>query len=163
MLACYLISSGDPFLYCEEWIKDTECLPVGSMSSQRISELLAAIKPQEREGFYKSWCSYRSEQEYLALDITSTSSYSELVDDVEWGYNRDHEDLPQINICMLMGETSRLPVYQTVYSGSLKDVSTLRTTLSKFDSITTAVQCLSSWTRGFTAIRISLPCWKIKR
>ena len=86
MLACYLISSGDPFLYCEQWIKDTECLPVGSLSSQRISELLVAIKPEEREGFFKSWCSYRSEQEYLALDITSTSSYSELIDDVEWGY-----------------------------------------------------------------------------
>lgn len=149
MLACYLISSGDPFLYCEEWIKDTECLPVGSMSSQRISELLTAIRPEERESFYKSWCSYRSEQEYLALDITSTSSYSELVDDVEWGYNRDHDNLPQINICMLMGETSRLPVYQTVYSGSLKDVSTLKTTLSKFDKITDGRSVLVVMDKGF--------------
>lgn len=149
MLACYLISSGDPFLYCAEWIKDTECLPVSSMSSQRISELLATIKPEEREGFFKSWCSYRSDQEYLALDITSTSSYSELVDDVEWGYNRDHENLPQINICMLMGETSRLPIYQTVYSGSLKDVSTLRTTFSKFDSITDGRPVLAVMDKGF--------------
>lgn len=149
MLACYLIASGDPFLYCEEWVKDTECLPVGSMSSQRISELLTSIKPEEREGFFQSWCGYRSEQEYLALDITSTSSYSELVDDVEWGYNRDHERLPQINICMLMGETSRLPVYQTVYSGSLKDVSTLRTTLSKFDSITDGRPVLAVMDKGF--------------
>lgn len=149
MLACYLIASGDPFLYCEEWIKDTECLPVGSMSSQRISELLTAIKPEEREGFFQSWCSYRSEQEYLALDITSTSSYSELVDDVEWGYNRDHERLPQVNICMLMGETSRLPVYQTVYSGSLKDVSTLKTTLAKFDSITDGRPVLAVMDKGF--------------
>ena len=148
-LACYLISSGDPFLYCEQWIKDTKCLPVGNLSSQRISELLAAIKPEEREGFFKSWCSYRSEQEYLALDITSTSSYSELVDDVEWGYNRDHENLPQINICMLMGETSRLPVYHTVYSGSLKDVSTLRTTLSKFDSVTEGRPVLAVMDKGF--------------
>ncbi|NLB43510.1 MAG: IS1634 family transposase [Clostridiales bacterium] len=149
MLACYLISSGDPFLYCEEWIKDTECLPVSNMSSQRISELMVTIKPEEREGFFKSWCGYRSEQEYLALDITSTSSYSELVDDVEWGYNRDHENLPQINICMLMGETSRLPVYQTVYSGSLKDVSTLRTTFSKFDSITDGRPVLAVMDKGF--------------
>jgi hypothetical protein len=83
MLACYLISSGDPFLYCEQWIKDTECLLVGCMTSQRISELLATVMPEEREGFYKSRCSHRSEQEYLALHITSTSSYSELIDDVE--------------------------------------------------------------------------------
>jgi transposase len=30
---------------------------------------------------------------------------------------------------MLLGESSRLPVFQTVYSGGLKDVSTLKTTL----------------------------------
>jgi transposase len=51
------------------------------------------------------------------------------VEDVEWGYNRDREKLPQINVCMLMGEQSRLPVYQTVYSGSIKDVSTLAATV----------------------------------
>ena len=81
-LACYLISSGDPFLYCEDWLNSTECLPVGSMSSQRISELLIAITPDARENFYQTWCTYRSEQEYLALDITSISSYSNLIE--EW-------------------------------------------------------------------------------
>ena len=135
MLACYLVSSGDPFLYCESWIRETECLPVGSMSSQRISELLSDLTNNEREAFYQAWCQLRSEQEYLALDITSISSYSELIDDVEWGYNRDHEPLPQINLCMLMGEKSKLPIYQTIYSGSLKDVSTLNTTLSKIDAL----------------------------
>jgi len=136
MLACYLVASGDPFSYCEDWIASTESLPVGRLSSQRISEILSAISPGEREGFYKAWCAHRGEKEYLALDITSVSSYSKLVDDVEWGYNRDHEELPQVNLCMLMGETSRLPVYQTIYSGSLKDVSTLKSTLSAFDEIT---------------------------
>ncbi len=148
-LASYLISSGEPFLYCKAWVENTETLDVGSMSSQRISELLISLKPEERERFFQSWCSYRSEQEYLALDITSISSYSELVDDVEWGYNRDHENLPQINICMLIGETSRLPVYQTVYSGSLKDVSTLKTTLSKFDSLTEGRPVLVVMDKGF--------------
>lgn len=65
--------------------------------------------------------------EYLALDITSESSYSELIEDVEWGYNRDHEQLPQVNLCMMVGETSRLPIHQTVYAGSHKDVRTLVT------------------------------------
>ena len=37
--------------------------------------------------------------------------------------------MPQINICLLLGEKSRLPVLQTVYSGSLRDVSTLKNTL----------------------------------
>jgi transposase len=65
----------------------------------------------------------------MALDITSISSYSEFIGDVEWGYNRDNEKLPQINVCMLFGEDSGLPIFQTTYSGSLTDVSTLKTTL----------------------------------
>jgi hypothetical protein len=77
MLACYLVLSGDPFVYCEEWITSTESLPVGNMSSQRISELLSQISHGERENFYKTWYACRCEEEYLALDITSVSSYSE--------------------------------------------------------------------------------------
>ena len=149
VLACYLVSSGDPFLYCESWISDTECLPVGNMSSQRISELLFAVTSGQRELFYQSWCKIRSEQEYLALDITSISSYSQLIDDVEWGYNRDNEQLPQINFCMLMGEQSRLPVYQTIYSGSLKDVSTLKTTLAKMNAVSKGIPRLIVMDKGF--------------
>ena len=62
--------------------------------------------------------------------------YSRLIDEVEWGYNRDHEQLPQINMCLLMGARSRLPIYQTITSGCLKDVSTLKTTLAKMDAVT---------------------------
>ena len=152
-LACYLISSGDPFLYCEDWINSTECFPVGSMSSQRISELLIALSPDSREAFYQAWCQCRSEQEYLALDITSISSYSNLIEDVEWGYNRDKEALPQINLCMLMGEKSGLPIYQTAYSGSLKDVTTLKTTLSKMDALSKGKPILIVMDKGFFSIK----------
>lgn len=152
-LASYLVSSGDPFLYCEEWLSKTSCSDVGSLSSQRISDLLQTITAAEREAFYQAWCEQRCEQEYLALDITSTSSYSELIQDVEWGYNRDKEQLPQINICMLMGETSRLPIYQVLYSGSLKDVSTLETTLSKMDAISGGKPTLAVMDKGFFSTR----------
>lgn len=148
MLACYLIATGDPFLYCESWISDTECLPVGNMSSQRISELLMAMRREERELFYQSWCTLRSEQEYLALELTSVSSYSQLIDEVEWG-NQNHEQLPQINLCLLMGEISRLPIYQTLYSGSLKDVSTLKKTFAKMDAVTNGKPLVIVMDKGF--------------
>lgn len=135
-LACYMVSAGDPLMYCEDWLKDTESYPVGSLSSQRISELLLSLPPQGREAFYGSWHAAHNDVGYLALDITSESSYSELIEDVEWGYNRDHEQLPQVNLCMMVGETSRLPVHQTVYAGSHKDVRTLVTSLSRFEAAT---------------------------
>lgn len=85
-------------MYCEDWLKDTESYPVGPLPSQRISELLLSLPTQGMEAFYGRWYAAHDDREYLALDITSESSYSKLIEDVEWGYNRDHERLPQINL-----------------------------------------------------------------
>jgi transposase len=148
-LSAYLISTGDPFSYCEDWIGSTDAFPIGTMSSQRISELLSGITKEERDNFYHLWCSLRSEVEYLALDITSTSSYSELIESVEWGYNRDGENLPQINICLLMGHFSRYPIYQCVYGGSLKDVTTLKTTIQTFRALAGEKPIITVMDKGF--------------
>ena len=130
-LASYLVCCGEPVAYCADWLERSDISGVGSMTSQRVSELLQSITARDREGFYTGWAKYRSEREYLALDITSISSWSQLIDDVEWGYNRDGDRLPQINLCMLMGQKSHLPVRMTVYSGSIRDVSTLETTINQ--------------------------------
>ena len=148
-LAAYLISTGDPFSYCEDWLASTEAFPVGPMTSQRISELLASISKEERDEFYHLWCLLRSEAEYLALDITSTSSYSEQIESVEWGYNRDGENLPQINICLLMGYQSRYPIYQSVYGGSLKDVTTLQVTIQTFRALAGEKPIIAVMDKGF--------------
>jgi len=85
--------------------------------------------------FYKKWAQLRSEKEYLALDISSVSSWSELINYVEYGYNRDHEELPQVNLAMLFGEESRLPVFSRIYPGSVKDVSALTGMLAFFEQL----------------------------
>ena len=148
-LACYLLASGEALMYCGDWVSRTECQGVGSLSSQRVSDLLAAIDESTRNRFYQLWCAYRQEREYLAIDITSASSYSELIDDVAWGRNRDGEALPQVNICMLMGEETRLPVYQRIYDGSLNDVKTLRSTIMSFGHITNGRDVLAVMDKGF--------------
>lgn len=128
-LAFYIVASGEPALYCEDWLYKTEHYPSKVLSSQRISELLLSLTPGERNAFFESWSEHRCESEYIALDITSISTYSEQINSAEWGYNRDKEKLPQVNICLLLGEKSRLPILQAVYNGSIKDVSTLKNTL----------------------------------
>jgi transposase len=128
-LACFIVSNGEPFMYCQDWLAKTDAFPA-KLTSVDITRLLCAVDRREQERFFSEWGKYRSEKEYLALDITSVSSYSELIDEVEWGYNRDGEKLPQVNLCMLLGEQSRLPVFQSLYSGSIKDVSALKSILS---------------------------------
>ena len=128
-LAFFMVSTGEPAMYCEDWLYKTEHYLGKELSSQRISELLSNLTNGERMSFFEKWSEYRSEQEYIALDTTSISTYSELINDAEWGYNRDKEKLPQVNVCMLMGEKSKLPILQVIYSGSIGDVSTLLNTL----------------------------------
>jgi transposase len=148
-LACFLLSSDKSVMYCDDWIELNPAFSVGSMSSQRISELYSSITIKSKQDFFKSWYEKISDKEYIALDITSISTYSTGIKDAEFGYNRDHEKLPQINLCMLFGENTKLPVYQTLCSGSLKDVSTLKTTLIEISSITGGNNFILITDKGF--------------
>jgi transposase len=149
MLSFYLIGSDKPLMYMEDWIKENESYPVGKMSSQRLSELLCAFGQKERNDFFRAWCAANTGDEYMALDITSLSSYSHLIQDCEWGYNRDEETLRQINLCLLCGEKTHLPVYQTIYSGSLTDASTLKATIAEMEAISGGKRLVLVTDKGF--------------
>jgi transposase len=63
------------------------------------------------------------------------SSYSKTITDVEFGYNRDGEDLPQFNIGMFCGENNKLPIYYNRYNGSLTDKTSLSHVLANAKSV----------------------------
>jgi len=149
MLCFYLIAGDKPLMYMEDWIVEHEGYPVGKMSSQRLSELLGAFGQKERNDFFRAWCAENTSDEYMAVDITSISSYSKLITECEWGYNRDGEDLAQINLCLLFGEKTQLPVYQTVYSGSLKDVATFKTTMREMEAVSGGKKLVLVTDKGF--------------
>ena len=152
-LAMYMVSTRDPLMYCQDWLEKTDSYNVSDMSSQRISEILSSISLENRNAFYKEWHKkFINKNDYLALDITSVSSYSGLNESVEHGYNRDKEDLPQINLCMLMAEKTNLPLFQTTYSGSIGDISTLNNTIKEFDSIVGTRQITIITDKGFGSI-----------
>jgi transposase len=149
MLAFYLIASDKPLMYMEDWLAENEGYPVGRMNSQRLSELLAAFGPKEQNGFYREWNAVNESDEYMALDITSISSYSKQILDTERGYNRDGENLSQINLCLLVGEETQLPVYQTIYSGSIMDVATFRSTVAEMNAIKGRKKLVLVMDKGF--------------
>lgn len=133
-LASYLVTTGNPMYHCERWLDKTEAFPA-SMSSSTISKLMSSINYNDICKFYEGWIDLRKEKEYLALDISSVSSYSQLLPEVDYGYNREGDKLPQINMCLLLGEQSQLPYFLKTYHGKLKDVGTLKTTLGEIFSL----------------------------
>jgi transposase len=122
-------------MYLEDWFEVTEVPFSDTMDDRRCGELFSSISYEERMTFFEEWIRTRQEQEYITYDVTSISTYSSGIEIAEWGYNRDDERLPQINLGMYLGATSRLPVYYTIYSGSITDKSYLVFMLENTDSL----------------------------
>ena len=128
-LAYFIAHRGLPLSRIEGWSESAEHPGGGVISSQRVSALLRDMSEEVREKFFSLWMQKLSETECFCYDITSVSSYSENNEYVRWGYNRDGERLPQINLAMLFGQESGLPAYYRSLPGSISDVATLRTTM----------------------------------
>ncbi|MBO4296358.1 MAG: IS1634 family transposase [Desulfovibrio sp.] len=149
-LACFLIESQDPCMYCGQWITQHYTMQgVSSMDSQRISNLLSEMTMSERDRFYDNWNKNINNSDFVALDITSISSYSELIEGVDWGYNRDGEKLPQINLCILFGEGCQYPIFLKTYNGKISDVSTLKTTIKEMTNVVPNAKIKASMDKGF--------------
>jgi transposase len=134
-LSWFLACEGNALAHADAWCRNHEVPAKQRLSSQRISELLSSIDEDSQQTFFKLWGKVVSENDYLCYDITSVSSYSELNEYVCHGYNRDGEKLPQINLAMLLGQTSQLPVAYRVLPGSIPDVRTLKCLLAGFDKL----------------------------
>ena len=129
----FIVQKGLPLAHCEPWSVG-HLHPHGDLLiSQRISELLPRITEDARQQFLSLWLNKLLEKDYLCYDITSVSSYTENNEYVKYGYNRDKEALPQINLAMLFGQNSRLPAYYRRMPGNITDVATLKTTMLALD------------------------------
>jgi transposase len=136
-LVYFIVQKGLPLSRSELW-SDSHLHPLQeSISSQRISELLTKITEDDRQRFLSLWLKKVSEDDYLCYDITSISSYAQGNEYVKWGYNRDGEPLPQVNLAMLFGQKSGLPAYYRRLPGNISDVATLLTTMKALNFLGT--------------------------
>jgi len=132
-LVYFLVQKGLPLSRIETW-SQAVLHPVDDLiSSQRVSELLRKICEDDRQRFFSLWMNQILEKDYLCYDITSISSYARNNEYLHWGYNRDGDSLEQINLAMLFGQNTRLPVYYRRLPGNISDVSTLKTTVKSLD------------------------------
>jgi len=100
---------------------------VKTLSSPDVSELHLTLGNDEQSKFEftKKWIEKINPKNGIYYDITSFSSYSTNNEFVEWGYNRDKENLPQINLGMVCCKTTGLPFFYNVFPGSIVDVKTV--------------------------------------
>ena len=127
-LAFFHITQRDAFYLYPYWYEDTYFPEAKKLNSSTIAKLLEylGINQQKRSDFQEKWIKMLKAIEALYYDITSISSYSNKIYYVEWGYNRDKENLPQINLGIVYSTKHSLPIHYFQFPGSIVDVSTLK-------------------------------------
>ncbi|MCL2767178.1 MAG: IS1634 family transposase [Synergistaceae bacterium] len=130
-LAYYLIlEDKNPLYRFEKWAA-THKHPYGKdIPSQRSSELFMEITEDTVQRFFKLQGKRRLEREYWVYDTTSFSSYSEALRQVQYGYNKEDDRLPQFNLALVFGEQSNLPFYYRKLAGNIPDVKTVKVLLT---------------------------------
>ena len=135
-LAYYLIlEDKNPLCRFEKWAA-THKHPYGKdISSQRSSELFMGITEEAVHRFFRLQGKRRLEQEYWVYDTTSFSSYSETLKQVQYGYNKEGDSLPQLNLALVFGEQSNLPFYYRKLAGNIPDVKTVKSLLADLSDL----------------------------
>ena len=121
--------------HIQSWYEGTvisEDHPELPLSSQSLSRMLSRIgEGTANLEFSCGFIHQISTCSTLVYDITSLSSYSQNISLLEYGYNRDGLDLPQINLSLIVDKDLGIPVMYDLYPGSIADVSTLKNTVKK--------------------------------
>jgi len=128
-----ILEDKNPLYRFEKWGK-LHKHPYGkNISSQRSSELFASITEEAKNKFFRLQGKRRTEKEFWAYDITSVSSYSEYLRQVQYGWNKENSSLAQINLALVFGQASNLPFYYRKLAGNIPDTKTVKNLLADFD------------------------------
>lgn len=129
-LAYYCAFDGcQPLSRMNIWFDDQYLPWKNGFSLGMIEKTLMEITASDILAFQQAWMKQVPRNDRLSLDITSVSSYCRNIADVARGYNRDHENLPQINLLMLVSQTTRLPLWFEQLPGAIADITTVKDTV----------------------------------
>jgi len=133
-IAYYLILEDSTPLYRFEKWGILHKHPYGkNIPSQRSSELFSSITEEAKQRFFALQGKRRLEKEFWAYDTTTLSSYSETLQQVQFGFNKEHDRLPQLNVALVFGQESNLPFYYRKLAGNIPDAKTVRHLLEELD------------------------------
>ena len=135
-IAYYLVlEDHTPLSRFEKWGSLHKHPYAKDIASQRSSEIFMGLSEEAKNRFFSLQGKRRIDKEFWAYDITSLSSYSETLKQVQYGNNKEGDRLPQINLALVFGEESNLPFYYRKLAGNIPDVKTLKPLLADLDSL----------------------------
>lgn len=107
-------------------------------NGRRACEIFTRCTPTLNDEFLEAWIKLNQDKEKedsFYYDVTSVSSYSDALPEIEFGYNRNKESLPQLNIGLLSSRKNDIPLFYTSYNGSINCMIYICTSLKKKKSL----------------------------
>lgn len=132
-LAYFLNISGNNASTRYESFAETHRLPWPKpMSPSSVSRLFQRITNDKIDKFFRTLNELTHARDgdgankYWALDSTSISTHSKNLAKAAWGHNKDGDNLPQINVLMVVNQQTGEPIYFRDYAGNVPDIVTVK-------------------------------------
>ena len=123
-ICAYIVKDGCVMSYIDDFTDKEFFTSLNEvMSSQIVSDVFASITMEQMYAFYSQWIPKAVANGYICYDVTSVSTYSRMITEAEYGYNRDHDKQKQLNIGLFTSQDTGYPVYMVTYNGSINDKS----------------------------------------
>lgn len=128
-LAIYKLDTGSSMAAFEDWCSGVYLKNSKLLTDQRISEILAKVSVQDFEKFFLNRHKAKLQEDRklsYVLDNTSISTYSETIEDAEFGYAKRDPHLKQINYTFVCDQEDGEIIFAHTYQGSISDVVALQ-------------------------------------
>lgn len=134
-LAIYQYLEKDSMDAYEDWVPTVYLPGAQPLAGQRISELLSKVNHCNMDAYFRTRFARNLNRKkadgnaairFLAIDSTSISTYSESIDDANYGYSKDDASLKQINFTLGVDYETGDVCYARESEGSVVDKAMYR-------------------------------------
>ena len=122
-IATYMVmSENNTMQYFEDYGYCHSLFNKDNFSDSTIGKLLEELKIKDMDLFIRAWVKVHAQKDiYISYDSTNMNCVAGNLELVEYGHAKDNEELPQVNVSLGYNQTDNVPLFYSVYPGSIID------------------------------------------
>ena len=122
-IATYMVmSENNTMQYFEDYGYCHSLFNKDNFSDSTIGKLLEELKIKDMDLFIRAWVKVHAQKDiYISYDSTNMNCVAGNLELVEYGHAKDSEELPQVNVSLGYNQTDNVPLFYSVYPGSIID------------------------------------------
>lgn len=128
VLAYMIVNECSAYQYFPFFMREYMSFTKKVYSDATICRLLKRIEEKDRQTFLDAWNRINSNLRdvYISYDSTNFSTRNDYEGLSEFGYAKDDEELPQVNLAYVTSQENGRPLYYELYPGSIHDSAEVR-------------------------------------